>query len=904
MSKLSCVYTSNPTNLLYMRNTIFTLILILIVSSVSAQPPFGGANRMGAGQQVSGRLYGKIIDSITGKPVEFASVQLLQNKLDSVTKKRKETVIGGMLTLANGDFSIENVPLFGPLKLKVTAIGFKEVVQNVSFDFRPPTGGANNNGDMSSMLGALDKDLGNIQIQVEEKVLGNVTVATSRPGLQLDIDRKVFNVDKNIVSAGGTAVDIMRNVPSLNVDIDGNVTMRNSTPQIFVDGRPSNLTLEQIPADAIQSVELITNPSAKFDASGGTAGILNIVLKKEKKVGYNGSIRANLDSRARIGLGGDINLRQQKVNFFLNGMYNQRKSISNGTTERLNLFDNPDTYMYQSDKSVQLGYFAFVRGGIDYFISNRNTLSASINYVNGNFKPNTLSDISIDTLSTPKTSSFYQRDATTDGGFKNLGTMLSFKHNFPKAGMEWTADVTYNKSKNSNSSNIVTDTFNVPQYQLIGTYGQLQKIEGNNENVIIQTDFTNPITDKIKLELGARAQLRKNSSMSDFYFDDNGKWELQPISQTNYKSNDDVYAAYVNYSHQLKNFGYQLGLRAESSQYHGTLLTTGEVFKIDFPVSLFPSIFLSQKLGEDQSLQLNYTRRINRPNFWQLTPITDSSDKLNPRRGNPALKPEFTNSFELSYERTFNKRNNFLASIYYKNTNDLITSFQIPEQAINGDTLILNTYINANSSYVTGLELTSTNQLAKWWEITSNLNIYNSDIKIDDPSVPEQKSLTSWFAKLNNNFKLPKNITLQLSGDYQSKTILPPGGSSSNSGRGGFGGGGFGFGGASASQGYVRPNYGIDIAIRYEFLKNRAASISINMNDVLRTRRYDVHSESAYFVQDVFRRRDAQVLRINFNWRFGKFDANLLKRKNMKNMTDSPTIDMGPIGGSGGGLQQ
>jgi outer membrane receptor protein involved in Fe transport len=227
------------------------------------------------------------------------------------------------------------------------------------------------------MLNALDKDLGNIRIEIEEKVLGNVTVNSEKPGLQLGIDRKIFNVDKNIVSSGGTAVDIMRNVPSLNVDIDGNVTMRNSTPQILVDGKPTNLTLEQIPADAIHSVELITNPSAKFDASGGTAGILNIVLKKEKKVGYNGNLRANVDSRARVGAGGDINLRQQKVNFFASGMFNQRKSIATGTTERENLVDTPATTLFQKDKSTAKGFFGFGRIGADYFLSNRNTLSAN-----------------------------------------------------------------------------------------------------------------------------------------------------------------------------------------------------------------------------------------------------------------------------------------------------------------------------------------------------------------------------------------------------------------------------------------------------------------------------------------------------------------------------------------------
>jgi outer membrane receptor protein involved in Fe transport len=859
-----------------MKYLLTASILFFSMATLYAQPPgMAGGNR-GAGQQISGRLYGKVIETTSGKPVEYASVQLLQNKMDTVTKQRKETIIGGMLTKTNGDFSIENVPVFGPLKLKITGIGFKEHTLNISFELK-------RGGDPSAMLNALDKDLGNIKIEFEEKVLGNVTVTSERPGLQLGIDRKVFNVDKNIVSAGGTAIDIMRNVPSLNVDIDGNVTMRNNTPQLFVDGRPTNLTLEQIPADAIQSVELITNPSAKFDASGGTAGILNIVLKKEKKVGYNGSLRTNVDSRGRVGAGGDINLRQQKVNFFVSGMYNQRKSISNGTTDRDNLFGDPLISLFQTDRSVSKGAFGFARAGADYFISNRNTFSASVNFVRGSFRPYMTSGILIDSLYTPdKKSSFSERLANNSGNFRNLGSTISFKHNFPKAGREWTADATYNRSKNSNDNFITTNDYTWPQQQFIKDYKQQQVIRGNNENLVIQTDYVNPLNDKSKVELGARAQLRATNSANVFYEDINGQWVLLPASQADYESRDQVYAAYVNYSNQLKSFGYQLGLRAESSDYEGKLLKTDSLFNIDFPISFFPSIFLSQKLGEDQSLQLNYSRRINRPNFWQLTPFTDSSDRLNPRKGNPGLNPEFTNSLELSYEKTFKNKDNFLASIYYKHTTDLITGYQVSENISTNEKIVLNTFINANSSYVTGLELTSRNKLTKWWEITSNLNLYTSDIKIDDPTQPDQERLTSWFGKLNNSFKLPHNVTIQFSGEYQSKTILPPGGS------GGGGGGGRGFGGpmfggpASASQGYVRPNYGVDIAVRYEFLKNRAASVSINMNDIFRTRRQDIHSESAFFIQDVFRRRDPQVLRINFNWRFGKFDPTLFKRKNTK----------------------
>src|SRR6185503_2200028 len=193
----------------------------------------------------------------------------------------------------------------------------------------------------------------------------------------------------------------------------------------------------------------------------------------------------------------------------------------------------------------------------------------------------------------------------------------------------------------------------------------------------------------------------------------------------------------------------------------------------------------------------------------------------------------------------------------------------------------LNSYINANSSYVTGIELTSRNNLAKWWEFTPNFNLYTSDVKIGIPGEPDQPRLTSYFIKINNTFKLPKNFTIQVSGDYQSKTVLPPGGSG-----GGRGGGGpmMMFGGSqSASQGYIRPNYGVDLAVRFEFLKNKTASLSANINDIFKTRRQDVHSESSFFSQDVFRQRDAQIVRINFNWRFGKFDPNLFKRKNLRN---------------------
>ena len=261
----------------------FLLVFSILVSSLSlfAQMP-GGAQRT---IPTVGRIYGKLIDS-TGKGIGDASVLLLQGKFDSATKKNKDVLIKGITTQANGDFNFEGLPVFRPLKLKISALGHSPIEQTVTIqpkvDANMPKPVAGQMPDMSAMASAFEKDLGKITMKVDIQQLGAVTVTSTSSRLRMDIDKKVFNVDQNIVSAGGTAVDVMKNVPSLNVDIDGNVSLRNATPQIYIDGRPTTLTLDQIPADAIESVEVITNPSAKFDASGGNAGILNIILKKNK----------------------------------------------------------------------------------------------------------------------------------------------------------------------------------------------------------------------------------------------------------------------------------------------------------------------------------------------------------------------------------------------------------------------------------------------------------------------------------------------------------------------------------------------------------------------------------------------------------------------------------------------
>lgn len=862
----------------------FAALVLLFTVTVRAQ---------GGGQIPGGAIYGKVIDSATGKGMDAASVQVYQVKppsratTDTTIKAPAEVPLTGMLTSSNGNFRLENIPAMGQYRLVISGVGHKTYTRN--FSFIDPKMMAGGKPDMQAIMAALDKDLGNIKLATDAEILSGVTVTASKPAVQLGIDRKIYNVENNLTSAGGTATDVLKNVPSVNVDIDGNISVRNASPQIFVDGRPTTLTLDQIPADQIASVEVITNPSAKYDASGGTAGILNIVLKKTRSVGYSGSVRAGIDQRGRYNFGGNINIRQGKFNVFANVGYNQRKSISDGTTERNTFSGDTTTRLYQTDRAIGDGRFLFARAGFDYFLDNRNTITISGMTVDGNF--DNVNNSSITTTTTypgNRIESGISRISDANFGFNMKGGAVGFVHNFPKSGHQLTADGQYNKSKNDSRNLLNNNIFAVNGGPQTGTFRQLQEGSGNNERINAQMDYTNPLSDKSKLEAGVRFNQTQTFSENILFRYQNGDFVRSNDASAKFNFTDRVYAAYGNFSSKIgEKFGYQLGLRLESSEYNGQFFSGAgysktDRFKIAYPASLFPSVFLSQQLSQSEQLQLNYSRRINRPGFFQLFPfITDYSDTLNLSLGNANLRPEFTNSFELSYSKNFDKSNNLIVSTYYKRTNDLITRYQTRGiHPLTGDSVILNTFLNANSSFVGGVEIVSKNAPAPWWDVTTNVNVYTSKINVNDPLVPTADQIYSWFGKINNTFKLPKNFTLQVSGDYNSKTVLAPGGSAGSGGGGGRGG----FGGTVSgnAQGFSMPTYGVDVALKYEFLKGKAASITLSGSDIFKTRVSDIYTDAGFFNQHQYRVRDQQLFSINFAYRFGKFDASLLKRKNLK----------------------
>lgn len=845
-------------------------LFLLQLQSIAQAPPAGqrppgaGAPQRpgGPGGQAPaiGHIYGKLVDAKTKQPVEYASVALL--------RQRDSSVVTGMLSKGNGDFSLENLP-FGPYLIRINFMGYTTLFRKVAVSPQ-----------------AMAQDLGNIRLEPNVKALSEVEVTGQRSAFQMAIDKKVFNVDRNLTSVGGTATDVLKSVPSVNIDIDGNVQVRNSSPNIFVDGKPSTLTLDQIPADAIESVELITNPSARYDAEG-MSGIINIVLKKNKKAGFNGQIQGGIGTNDKYNLGGNISARQGKWNVSANYNLNMNRNWGEGVTDRENFAtgNTPKSFINQLSDSYGGGKFQFGRFGVDYFLDNRNTLSLSQNIVGGSFKNH--DELGSRYFDENKgLTSRNHRITDSKFGFNNYTTTLGYKHLFSEPNKELTADVSMNLSNNNRNGGFTTFPQNLAGEPAGDAYVQSNTGKGNTNFYSFQADYVDPVGKTGKFETGVKGSFRNYESIYDVY--EGGQYSDAMSNDYEYK--EQIYAAYVNYSNAIKNFGYQVGLRAEQYVYSGAIPSENKIFEPTKAVpGLFPSAYLSYKLQKEQELQLNYSRRVNRPNFFQLVPYRDFSDPLNHREGNPNLTPEYTNSLEFSYMKQW-KNHNFLGSLYYRNTNNLISTLNTPISA--GNDTLLTTFVNANKNFSYGAELTMKNQIIKGWDITTNVNLYQTELQVRNDKEFYNNRGFSWLAKVNSETKLPYNFTVQVTANYQAPAITIPQGS----GGGGRGGGGPMGMPPSSAQGTIKGLSSVDLALKKDFLKNKAASVTLALSDVFNTRQFEIDQESMFFSQYMLRKRESRILRLNFSYRFGKMDAQIFKRRNNRSSADGMQME----GGQGG----
>lgn len=862
---------------------LLTGALVLLQLQANAQLP-GNPRMPGNSRMMNvGHIYGRVLDSRTGKPVEFATVQLFQNQFDTVSRKVVKRLAGGDLTRENGEFSIDNLSVFGEYLILISAIGYDSLSRKVSFEIDMKKA---QQGDWQRLLSSVDKDLGNLRLNQKLVELGEVVVSGAEPLYRVELDKRVYNPGKDPGNAGTTADEVLRKVPSVSVDLDGNVTLRNATPQIFVDGRPTTLSLDQIPSDVIDRIEVITNPSAKYDASGGQSGIINLVLKKNRRIGYNGNLRGGVDRYGRFNAGGDMNVRQNKVNVFAVANYHQRKSVSTTHTERDEFNSNPPIYLFQDDTGTALGQFGYFNLGTDYFVTNRTTLTLSGNYTLGRFEPFTSAYLITDTLRDPVIRTIAERISDNRRRFDNVGGTLAMKHLFPREGSELTADVNFNVNGGRRTSLLESQYFDALGQNASPVFRQEEAGSTRFSLLVAQSDYKHQITKDAKAETGVRFSQRIFDSNNDVWVINPISGDTVPVDDVNsYQYDDRVLAAYLLYAQQLRQWQFQAGLRAESYFYTGRVPDSNQEYRNHYPISLFPSGAVTYAAGRNDNIQLNFSRRIDRPGFFQLWPYMDYSDSLNLSRGNPGLKPQFTHTVEFGWEHQLENNSSLTATAYFKNTSNMITRYQVLEyDTILEREVIVNTFQNAQASRMVGLEATAMLNVGKRFSFTLNPNVYQTLIDGTNIETGLTADQLSWNLRTNFTVRLPEQVTVQWSLDYVSRTLVMQGG-----GRwGGPGmGSGIGMSGAFGSppatvQGYTDPVFYADISVRKDFFKQRNASVSLSFSDIFRSRRITTFYDTEFFYQWSERMRDPQMVRLNFSYRFGKFDTQLFRRKNLR----------------------
>ncbi|MEO7445889.1 MAG: outer membrane beta-barrel family protein, partial [Ferruginibacter sp.] len=798
-------------------------------AQVESEMPSGEMPRARASNGIN-KIFGKVLEANNGKPMEAASIQIYFAK-----ENFKDSLYTGMLSASNGDFSFSDLPMADSgYHVVITALGYESWEQN----FTPAEGYAP----------GFVKDLGNIRLSINAKQLSTVTVSATRPALIMGIDRKIYNVDKNLTAAGGTALDIMKNIPSVTVDIEGNVQLRKSTPQVFVDGRPTILTLDQIPADNIESVELITNPSAKFDASS-SGGIINVVLKKNKRVGLNGLLSLSGGTPKLFSSNLNLNIRQGKLNFFGSGGFNASVGQAKSATVRTNKANGAVTdYFNQVSNTDRSRRFISARVGADYFMDIRNTITFSQNFVNGRFgNDESQTQEYLDANRQLQYSGF--RYSPGNFTFDRKSSRINYKHNFPKDKQELTADINYNYGTRSSNASII-NSYSNPDGTEYKPAARVRNAGNSKENEItMQVDFTSPLNKLSKIEVGLRSYFDKNINYYDAFAQQNSTENKLPLGN-NYQVKENVQAAYITFSHKNENetFSYQGGLRTELSNYEGSLLDSAAKFGYKYPgangsiwKALFPSFFISHKLNERQELQFNYTRRIRRPRFWQLNPFVDINDPVNLRQGNPQLKPEFVNSFEFNYSHNI-KNGNFLGVLYFRNNPDDITQYsdtitaalyqQLNNAAI-APNAILNTFVNAGVTNRYGAEFTLQQSFGKQFDITPSIDLQYRTVKARVNNLTLDNQGFNWDANLTMNYRTnakPKtllhNTSIQLNGEYESGTVIP--------------------------QGREIAQYSADLALRKDFLKDKKGTFTFAVNDIFNTNKRGTIYDTERYYQDSY----------------------------------------------------
>lgn len=821
---------------------IFTALTILILSTgitlIQAQNP--DQRPIGPGGPPSGIVKGVINDSSSNKAIEYAIV--------GIYKLADSSLVSGSVTDPQGAFSIA-IPPRGKYYLEASFLGYEKKRIHLEMTGEKPVA-----------------DMGTLVLHPDVKKIGEVTVVAQSNQVEYKIDKKVVNVSQDIASSGGSLVNLLENTPSMQVDIDGNVQLRGSGNfQLLIDGKPSVVQgsegLRQIPASAVQSLEIITSPSAKYDPDGD-AGIINVIMKKQKNQGVGGVINLSVGSREKYSGDFLLNMRRNKFNFYVGGEYADQKNFMENEGERRTYGLLDTTLIVSSGDGMFKRQSLNLKSGVDYSINQKSTLSLSAAITDREFgrdfnsrnhwftNPSTIDSFYLDESGGGNNSTFY-----------NLN--LDFIKKYNDQGHQLQASVYYviGREKESEFTNVSGTDGN---YVILGSNPLLtrSKTEQPETNLRLELDYAKPIGNKL-LEVGLQSRWDKDKA--DYIFEDylalGNEWIRNDSISNTLDYLDAIQSAYASFSGPVGKFDYKLGLRAEYDNRSIKQLTSQEAYTYD-KLHFFPSFFINRKIGEKNQIQFNYSRRIRRPDERDLNPFKEFRGTNNVFYGNPELKPEFTNAFELNYQYTF-KQGFVSFETYYRTTLDKISRINGVD-ILDGRKVYTFTSINANKDHSLGMELMANMDLTKWWQlnVTGNLFRYQLSGKID--SIEIKSVSTSWRTNINTFFKLKWDTRFQVTGIYNgpSKTL----------------------------QGEGKGFFVTNVALRKEFLKKQL-TVALNVRDIFSTAAFSFTSEGSSFYTYNKGKRESPVFTINLTYRINNY-RQAARRSNGEQGEGNDNMDM------------
>ena len=786
-----------------------------------------------------GEIIGKVVEEASGKVMEYTNI--------SVFRMKDSTLVSGSITDSKGYFKIEKLKP-GFYSIKVEFIGFDRYTTTAKVNPQTPS-----------------VNLGTIKLKASSTKLSEVEVISEKPLVEFTLDKKVINVEKNIITAGGSATDILRTTPSVSVDMDGNVSLRGSTNvTILIDGKPSMLTsgdkaaiLEQIPASTIESIELITNPSAKYDPEG-MAGIINIITKREKRDGTNGLITLNYGTWEKYGASLNLNRRTGKFNLYLN--YDYRNNDRNGTRKHYRQLYNNDTLfsiydIYSERKSSSLSHT--FKGGLDYNLTPLASISASGTYRMGGHPGG---DYNFDKIYDYNSLLIenYTRDEVSEEDNNNTDLTLGYKKKFDQKEREFTADIYYSTS-NEDEINYYTQNNILPIYN---TPEQKSNNTSHFKNFTFQSDYIHPLAEKTRLDAGIKYMMRTTDDDYSFFNEDTITNDF--LNDTNYSNHfiytDQVYAAYTTLSKEWKKFSFQVGLRAEQTFQDGNQKTMNSEYTHDY-FSLFPSLHTSYSLPKENKLQISYSRRINRPSIHSMNPFVDASDPLTRRTGNPYLKPEYINSYEVGHIKDW-KKLSLTSSVFYKQTLDVISRYRIIDTT--GVLTVMPINVAKAESY--GLDFIISYSPAKFIRLSGDFSWFKTSITGSNLDTDLTSDILSYNGKLNASLFLPKNFSFQANFRIEGPSVM--------------------------AQAIRKEFYTVDAGLRKDF-KNKKISLSLRFSDIFNTMSFRIETDDESLKSQMEFKRQSQVVYFTLSYRINEGIKQKDKNRNQEMNGGGGDMEMG-----------